>query len=327
MAALTKLTLYNKIRSLLGDNPWHDICTEAMDTTETGLDVADTTKYAIGNVVEFQDDGELCLVTALPSGTTLTVIRNYLYSVGTTAGTGTSHSISADIVVDPTFKYVDITRSLEQVVTGLWPHVWVTPTTVSLLEGSVAEITPIQGTRWYDFGGAYQLEIFEIGMVTQVVSTSPKKVARYGVKGGYPIALSHNLDSDIAPTGFVGLYFHGIQNYTYPIRVAMIEPIKLTQTTPGTYDYLDDNTSAANCLMYLTASRLVETSAVTRLTQADVSMGDATIGTNARLQLSSYLMQRGIQERNKWSQHCRTVWPKLPYSRFFKNERDIGGMF
>mgnify|MGYP000154892807 CR=1 FL=1 len=56
--------------------------------------VADTTKYAIGNIVEFQDDGEQCLVTALASATTLTVIRNFNYSVTSTAGTGTSHSLS-----------------------------------------------------------------------------------------------------------------------------------------------------------------------------------------------------------------------------------------
>ena len=323
MAALTALTLYNRIRSLLGDNPWYDTCAEAMDTTETGLDVADGTKYSVGTIVEFQDDGEQCLVTVVTSNT-LTVLRNFNYSVGTTAGTGTSHSINAMIVANPTFKYVDITRALQGIVSTLWPYVWRVPTTTDT-DGPVLSITVTAGTKWYSLGSAY-LSNFEIGLIQQVRTVSPAHIITYGDNGGYPAFLRHGLASDVS-TQFAGLYFPAIHNYDYPIKVNLISPIELTQTVAGTYDYLDDNTPATECLMYLAASRLVETTEIVRTTQSDVSMGDASVQPGTRLRLSAYLNQQGTAARNQWSMHCQAVWPRLRKSRFFKSDQDTGGRF
>src|SRR3989304_4378138 len=113
-------TLVSETRQILRDNSWHDICTEAMDTTEVGIDVADGTQYVAGDIVEFQDDGELCLVPTVVA-TARTVIRNHPFSVTTAAGPGPPHSINADIVKNPTYRYVQITQAVAKVLRSLWP--------------------------------------------------------------------------------------------------------------------------------------------------------------------------------------------------------------
>lgn len=325
MAALTRTTLYNSIRSLLGDTPWFDRCTEAMDTTEIDLDVADGTKYSVGTVVEFQDDGEQCYVTAVVTNT-LTVLRNFNFSVTNTLGTGTAHVINSQIAANPTFKFVDITRALQGVVSTLWPYVWRTPTTTDT-DGPVLSIATVAGTRWYSLhaAGTTYLNNFDIGLISQVISTVPKKITTYGDRGR-PVFLRHGLPSDIS-TQFVGLYFPSIHNHDNAIKVNLISPIELTTTVAGIYDFLDDNTPAADCLMYLVASRLVQVTEITRTTQSDVTMGDTSVQPGARLRLSAYLNQQGVAARNQWAMHCNRIWPRLRKSRFFKTDLDTGGRF
>ncbi len=306
----------------MGAIPWYDTCAEAMDTTEVGLDVTDGTKYSTGVIVEFQDDGEQCLVTSVSSNT-LTVIRNFNLSVTATAGTGTSHSINAVIAANPAVKIVDMARAIEGVVSTLWPYVWQTPSTTSLKQGPVISLTPVLGTKWYDLSSAV-LDVFDIGLITQTISTSPKKVATYGTRGGYTVHLQHQLATGIA-TNFAGLYFPVIHNYDNAIVVGLIKPIKTTQTVAGTYDLLDDNTPAADCITYLAAARLVETLEIVRTTQTDVSMGDATVQPGVRRNLALYLNDRGMQARRDWTMLCQKLWPRLPKSRFFKDERDSLG--
>lgn len=323
MAALTTRSLVDRVRSELGDAPYVDICTEAMDTTETGLDVADTTKYSIGNIVEFQDDGEQCLVQALASATTLTVVRNWNYSVTTTAGTGTNHSINAQIAVDGEYAYVDITRAITGVITAeLWPHVWKSPTTVDT-DGPVLSITPVAGTKWYSIGTAY-LSDFEVGTITQVADlTSPnKKIVTYGMRNSWgSVRLQHGLASTIS-TEYVGLYFPRIHNTTYNILVHLIQPITATQTVPGTYDDMDDNTPAAETLVWLVIARLTLGRELRRTMLADVKMADASVPPGGRTNVSAYCRELGRQARNNWHRYCVTVWPKLPKSRWFRDDTD-----
>lgn len=58
---------------------------EALDTTETGIDVDDATPFRIGDVVLVARTGELMKVTALASATELTVTRGYAGTSGTAA--------------------------------------------------------------------------------------------------------------------------------------------------------------------------------------------------------------------------------------------------
>ncbi len=322
-ASLTTVGLYSRIRSLMGDTPWYDTCAEAMDTTEVGLDVTDGTKYSAGVIVEFQDDGEQCLVLSVSSNT-LTVIRNFNFSVGTTAGTGTSHSINAVIAANPAVKYVDITRALQGVVSTLWPYVWKVGDTNSTAIPPYEFITPVVGKKLYTLASSTTLVLndFEIAHINQQSATAPVKVVTYGNRNGYTVHLQRGIGNVAMADAYAALYFPHINNYTYPINVGIIKPVTVTQGVAGTYNDFDDNTPAGDCLVYLTAARLVETLEITRTTQTDVSMGDATVQPGVRRNLALYLNDRGMQARNQWSMYCQRVWPKLPKSRFFKDERD-----
>ena len=60
-------------------------CNEAMDTSETGLDVDDATPFRVNDVILMARTGELMLVTALASATSLTVTRGYAGSTAAAA--------------------------------------------------------------------------------------------------------------------------------------------------------------------------------------------------------------------------------------------------
>src|SRR3990172_21840 len=108
--AFAKATLIQRIRTRLNDNPFQTACTEAMDASETDLDVAATSKFDVGDIVEFQDDGEQCLVTALADTDTLTVIRGFN---GTTA---TTHSSGVLTAKNPVFAYKQIEDAIAEVL-------------------------------------------------------------------------------------------------------------------------------------------------------------------------------------------------------------------
>ena len=73
---------------------------EDLDTTETGIDVTDYTKFKLGTLFKFNDGtAEVCQVTTTPSTNTLTVARNYGLSSTITPGTGEAHSNGATIMI------------------------------------------------------------------------------------------------------------------------------------------------------------------------------------------------------------------------------------
>lgn len=79
---------------------------EAMDTTETGMDVAAThgARFAVGDVWKFDETGELILVTAVTAGsdTVTTIVRNFTAAVGGSEGTAVSSVTTATTL---TFLY------------------------------------------------------------------------------------------------------------------------------------------------------------------------------------------------------------------------------
>jgi hypothetical protein len=93
---------------------------EAMDASETGLDVVDGTNFAKGDVVEYELDGEQNYVSSVSSNT-LTVIRGYN---STTAAT---HNSGDTIFKNPrvTLKQIDqaIADTLLE-LEGLGVHAW-----------------------------------------------------------------------------------------------------------------------------------------------------------------------------------------------------------
>lgn len=299
--AFSQATLVKRIRQLLNDNPFNDTCTEAMDTTETGLDVASTTKWNIGDIVEFQDDGEQCLVTALPTATELTVRRNHNLSVTDTVGTGTSHSINAHIIkVTPmggTMFYAQITGAVDATMRELWPHVY---------KKITATITPVANEHYYDAATT----VLEISSAVQLTTSTPDRPVFYGQTGAaYPIKLIKNM-----PIGFSGsttsasYYIPSFNNLTNTLLVNGIGKVTATVSS-GSYDDLTDGVEV-DCVTYLTIARLLGASDVSRATQEDIAQGLQNLDVGARLRVGGYWLGRGREERANWVNELRLTLPR-----------------
>ena len=294
--AFAKSTLISRIRKSLNDNPFVDVCTEAMDTTETDLSVADTTKYDVGSIVEFQDDGERCLVTALASATVLTVIRNF---DGATPGTGTSHSISAQILRDPVFPYNTIVEEIENSLRGLWPHVY---------KLKAYSITPVAGTTWYelDDGGDVSTAM-EISSVVQSVNSKP---FWYGARrDAYPVQIYHNVPTSIAASG-VAINILYLRSTAANITVNTIA--KITATLSGS-NYTDISEGVpANTVRYFAVAGCIANTDISRMTQEDITMSDESVRPMSRTQLASFWEAKAIRERRKWEHELRVTLPRKP---------------
>lgn len=297
MAALTQATLVQRIRRDLSDAPFIDICTEAMDTTETGLDVADTTKYAIGTILEYQDDGEQCMITALASATTLTVIRNWNYSVTTTTGTGTSHNINTPIAADPTYYFVNITEKVNECLRDLWPYVYI----------AVAQtIAPVVGTRWY----AATAGILDFSTAVQMDLSSPARPFFYASsRTAYPVELRFGLPTASFASG-AAWYIPFWQNTTNSLLITGIREITSSQVgVAGTYDDLLEGVQA-DCIRYYTVGKLIGLTDVTRTTQQDQTMGDQTVRPLVRTQLAGFWEAKGLEKRHQWEMELKRTLPR-----------------
>lgn len=300
----TQQNSVKNIRAILHDNPWHDISAEVMDTTEVGLDVTDGTKWSAGDIVEFQDDGEQCLVQSISSNT-LTIIRNYLFSVGATAGTGTTHVTSGDIVKNPTFTYSEIKQAISFVIDDLWPYVY-KKTTFSLTPQTT-------GNNWYELDeGSNVCTALELSSVWQEIGTTGAATSyyfQYGARGkSYPIQMHLNVPTAKAGSG-VAVYIPYLRDTTNAILVNAISPI--TDTLSGT-TYQDFSAGVeANAIHGLAIARLIATTDVDRTTQQDVNMSNQSSPPGSRTRVASYWEAEGKASRRKWEMKLRTTLPRL----------------
>jgi hypothetical protein len=293
-----KATLVADIRRILNDAPAIDYAAEAMDTTETGLDVADGTLYSPGQIVEFQDDGEQCLIQSI-SGNTLTVVRNYNISVTTTPATGTSHANATRLLIDPVFPYRYISDAISASIAGLWPYVY----------KEVADSITPDGSHWYNVSTA-SLAIRELSSAIQATTSTPSRPFYYGVnRGAYPIELRFNIPTSIAANG-AAYYIPYAQNLTNAIVIAGIGKLADTQTTPGTYDDFSAGVEA-DCIKYYAVARLVASTDISRTTQEDITMGDQTVKSSDRTRIAGYWEQKALEERNKWKMELDITLPRM----------------
>jgi hypothetical protein len=302
--AYSQATLISRIRRTLNDVPWYDTCTEAMDTTETGLDVADTTKYSVGDILEFQDDGELCLVTALFSATVLTVVRNFQLSVTATAGTGTSHSISATIAKTPAYQYMQITQAITQVIDGLYPHAY------RVVSYTLTPLT--DGNKWYelDDGSSDTSVALELSNVVQVVGSGATSYPFwYGTRGkSYPVSLHRDVPAAKAGSR-VAVFIPFLRDTTNSIYVETIAPIIDTVGT-GNYTYLDSGLPA-DTVEYLACAVLMRAREVQRTMGEDISMNDESLRPGDRLRTAAYFEQQGTMYLRKWQVLLDRKIPRL----------------
>jgi len=304
--AFSKTTLIQRIRTRLNDNPFQTACTEAMDASETGLDVTTTTKFDVGDIVEFQDDGEQCLVTALASGVELTVIRGFN---GTTA---TTHSINTLIAKNPVFSFLQIEGAIAETLRDLWPNVY---------KEVNYTLTPVIGQKWYELDdGGDVATILDLSSVTQLYGeTGQQRIMYYGARrtGAFPANLRFNVPVSLAGSG-VALYIPYLRHSTNSIFVNGITRITAT-VSGGNYSDITEGVEV-DAVMYLAMSKLVQWTDISRSTQEDVTMSDESVSPLVRTQLAGALERQGYEARRRWEEELHQtlprMWPKAGDGRF-----------
>lgn len=294
--AFTKATLIQRIRHLLRDNSWRDACTEAMDASEVDLSVANSARYAVGSIVEFQDDGEQCYVSAITDGTTLAVTRGVN---GTTAST---HSSGAVIVKNPGFSYKQIEEAIGAAIRGLWPYVY------KKIETTV---TPVVGEKFY----APTTGTLDISSAVQLTTDDPDKPFFYGTRrSAYPIFLHQNVPTAFSQeTGGTTIEIPHFRNTTNDVLVNGIGKITTTVAT-GDYSDLTDGVEV-DCVAYYAAARLVMVTDISRTTLSDVSMNDQSVRPGTRTSIGQMWKEEAKQLRNQWEEDLRYSLPRMNRGR------------
>lgn len=303
--AVTVAAMVVNVRRLLGDNPALFVATSDPGTASAGatdtFTVADSAIFEVGEVLEWQDDGELNLITGA-SGGTLTVIRGYLSSVASPA----AHAVGILFAKDPEFQYVQITEAISSVIAGLWPY---------LYKKDITSLTPGDGVttsrNWYDLPQT----TLDLSSVVQVVGTSPNhRLFYYGARGEtYPVRLRRDTPDDFPDsTGDTNhnLYIPYLAHATNTIKVVGIA--KITDTV-ATAEYSDVDAGLMEmCITEYVVSRLVGASDITRSTQKDIMMGDQSIGPRVRTTLAAYWANEAKAKRFQMEQELKRTLPRMP---------------
>lgn len=258
------------------------------------------TQWTQGNVVEFQDDGELCLVTSVATNT-LNVVRNYQFSVTATAGTGTSHANGIGIVKNPVYEYVQIKDAISAVVLELWPYVYTKVT---------ATITPLATV-----GGLYSVAAtFEklSSAVQRDTSTAGSPCFYGGRRSYYPISLLRGLPDNFPTTEDTGkaVSIPSVYNLTNTIFVTGVRRLTDATTTPGTYDDLTDGVEV-ECVVYLAIHELLGSKDIPRSASDDTTMADSSVVAGRRTAVADTWLRKGLRKRRQWEADLRTSLPIL----------------
>lgn len=109
-------TLINRTRTLLRDWPTQDALTVSLSSFGTTATVASSTIYTVG--WRIQVDQEILQVTSLASSTTLSVLR------GAAGSTAAAHSVSAGILLKPSFFDAEILDALNVGLDACYPTLY-----------------------------------------------------------------------------------------------------------------------------------------------------------------------------------------------------------
>lgn len=120
-AGITKALLVARLLRRLDDNPWVDVHTNAINTTDASLTVASdaTKKYQIGGYIDWVADGtfETAKITAV-TATTLTIERGHRE---TTAGV---HAAGAKFRYLGRFQPLMLSEVVDDILDSMWPELF-----------------------------------------------------------------------------------------------------------------------------------------------------------------------------------------------------------
>lgn len=270
---------------------------EAYVTGTTGTDavftVPDGTKFAVGDIVEFQDNGEQTLVRSI-STNDLTTKRGH-------NGTGSltiDHPADTVVIANPVVAYIQIKNAVSRLIGALWPYVWKKVT--------LSDITPSTTTQWYDLDTT-TMDLIQV--VQMVGSGATARPFFYGARGKtYPVAMRRDLPTSLVTSG-VGLYLPYLRDATNAIKATVRK--KVTDTVASSeYSDIEAGTMADMIVAGVTA-RLISMTDVNRTLAQDVAMGDETVRPGARSQLSAFWEQRYMELRNQYHMELMQTAPPM----------------
>lgn len=290
--AISKATIVQRVRDVLGDNPWSVNFTQSITATQATIPVPDGTRWDEGAIFEFQDTGEQCWVASI-SGNTLTVYRGYN---GTTKVAHDGSATPINCYRDPTFTFKTMVDSLQLIMQSNFPYDY------KKVEQSLSYSTT---KDWYDLND----EAMGLISVSQISSSTRPVLCVYGSRGSnHPVSFSRNLPSVVAPSG-VGIRFpRGWFSMSMPIVVEYAAKIS-TDLAPGTTNYADvDEGVQSEMLVMGAAMRMVMMSTIPRATQEDINMGDSSVTPTARAQIASIFNAEFLRLRSvRWEELRRTM--------------------
>lgn len=298
--AYSQATLIQDVRDLLGESPWYAavITNNVANDTDTTIDVTDGTEWAVGDILEFQDDGEQAYVRSIATNE-LTVYREF----NGTSMTAASHAVGTKVIKNPVFTYKRIQDEIERAITNTWPYCW---------KAVQDSITPATGTYWYDLAS----DAIDLVSVYQLFGSSSSMVGTYGTAGSKKsIGFMRNLPAALVTSG-IGLRFPG-GFYDSTNAVYVYYRAKLTTTVSnGSYSDLSDGLLADH-IAYAAAARLLSSKDGPRVSDSDVTMGDATVEPGLRAQVASVVYERRATElRNQYyDELMRTIPPMKKWGK------------
>lgn len=230
--AVSSSALIPRVRAYLDERPYVTTATAASGVTTT-IAVTDGTDWEEGAILEFQDNGEQCMVQSIAANN-LTVVRGWN---GTTAQ---AHS-SIQAFRDPVFTYDNIVKCIATAVQGLWPHVW---------KATDDSVTPLSdGTVWYDLAA----DAFGLIEVNQRYGPTNAKLGVFGDgRDSRQVVMKRNMPTGLVASG-VGVRFpNGFYHLTNTVN------IKYATTITGTSDIEDDgDLPVADTVVYGALGRLI----------------------------------------------------------------------
>jgi hypothetical protein len=179
-------TVVQRIRFLLGDNPWET--TGETSSASSDIEVANAEEWAPGDIGEFLGTGDTFYVKSV-EGSELPSVRGYYGS------TADAHS-QQRILKNPKYHFGEITNAITSVINFElpWPRIY---------KVASDSITPDITKKWYDLNA----EAMGLVSVDQLSDSAPLARQRYGTFHKWErVKFERNLPTTLVASG-VGVMF------------------------------------------------------------------------------------------------------------------------
>jgi hypothetical protein len=287
--AVSSTDLVTRVRSFLDERPF--VTTASAGSASSAVAVTDGTDWEEGAILEFQNNGEQCLVQSI-SANNLTCVRGWN---GTTAAT----QAQGNAFRDPQYTYDNVLKSIQSAVRRLWPYCW------KAVDDTITPLT--DGTVWYDLADALAL----INVVQQY-GFGDDSVGIFGDgRMNRQVIFEKNLPTGLVASGtglrFPGGFFHASNT----VRV------KYAAAITGTSDIEDDGELAvADAVIYGALARLLTGKEAERVVQGEDQEVARSVRVGARLSAGAYyerLFRQELQALRLTHQRLIPIMPTRKY--------------